>query len=407
VVLEQGSSVATSWRDRHQELRLNTIRWLSELPGLRLPRSMGRWVARDDYVAYLERFAAHQRLDIRFGVHVRRLDRSLGGWRVATSAGTYETDHVVVATGYDRVPWLPDWPGQGGFPKPLMHVAEVRRAADLAGLRVLLVGAGNSGVELAGHLVDGGVAGLWVSVRTPPNILPREVADVPLQPLSWALRILPERLRDATAQSIARLALGDLASYGLPAPPQGPYQRLRTSGVTVAVDQGFVGHLKARRLQIVAEVNRFAGAEVVLVDGRRLRPDVVLAATGFRRGLESLVGRLDVLDAAGLPRAGSGVPTPGAPGLWFIGYRTAIEGNLRQHPIEARRIARAIAGARSKPGPGSLSRPRGGDHVADPVPHSDAPTTGRDRESAPPDAGRRQRWRHPAAGDTRASRRAS
>lgn len=86
-MLEQGSSLATSWRGRHQELRLNTIRWLSERPGLRMPRSMGRWVTRDDYVNYPERFATHQRLDIRFGVHVRRLDSSRGGWRVATSAG--------------------------------------------------------------------------------------------------------------------------------------------------------------------------------------------------------------------------------------------------------------------------------------------------------------------------------
>lgn len=90
------------------------------------------------------------------------------------------------------------------------------------------------------------------------------------------------------------------------------------------------------------------GPDVVLRDGRRLRPDIVLAATGFRRGLEPLVGHLDVLDPAGLPRGGSGKPTPGAPGLWFIGYRTAIDGNLRQHPIEARHIARAIASARSK-----------------------------------------------------------
>jgi hypothetical protein len=64
---------------------------------------------------------------------------------------------------------------------------------------------------------------------------------------------------------------------------------------------------------------------------------------GFRRGLEPLVGHLGVLDAAVLPRAGSGMPLAGSPGLWFIGYHTAIEGNLRRHPIEARRIARSIA----------------------------------------------------------------
>lgn len=376
VVLEQGPSVATSWRGRHQELRLNTIRWLSDLPGLRLPRSAGRWVSRDDYVAYLERYAAHQRLDIRFGVQVQRLDPSPGGWRVATSTGAYQTDQVVVATGYDRVPWLPDWPGRDGFATPVLHVAELRRAADLVGRRVLLVGAGNSGVEIGGHLVDAGVAALWVSVRTPPTILPRELAGLPLHPLTWVLRILPERVRDANARLLARLAFGDLARYGLPAPRQGPYERLRTTGVTVAVDQGFVAHLKAGRLQIVAEVDRFAGATVVLRDGRRLRPDVVVAATGFRRGLEPLVGHLGVLDAAGQPRGGSGMPTPGAPGLWFVGYRTAIEGNLRQHPTETRHIAHAIARARANTSRDATSvRLHRGTPIAGPIPHGDAPAT--------------------------------
>jgi cation diffusion facilitator CzcD-associated flavoprotein CzcO len=346
VILEQGNGVATSWRNRHGELRLNTIRWLSDLPGLRIPRNRGRWVTRDDYIDYLEQFAHHHHLDIRFGVHVQRLDRTPGGWQLTTSAGDWDTDQVVIATGYDRVPWLPDWPGQAEFPHPVIHVAELRRAADLAGLRVLLVGAGNSGVEIAGHLVDTGVDALWVSVRTPPNILPRQLAGVPLHPLTKALRILPERLRDANARTIARLAFGDLTPHGLPTPSQGPYQRLRTTGVTVAVDQGFVNHLKAARLQIVPELTKFAGPDVVLRDGQRLRPDVVLAATGFRRGLEPLTGHLGVLDADGLPASGSGQTTPDAPGLWFLGYHTAIEGNLRQHPIEARRIARAIAQTR-------------------------------------------------------------
>jgi putative flavoprotein involved in K+ transport len=362
VVLERGSSVATSWRHRHEDLHLNTIRWLSDLQGPRLPRHLGRWVSRDNYIAYLERFAHHHRLDVQTGVEVQRVERSAGGWRVSTSAGERATDQVVVATGYDRVPWLPDWPGRADF--PVRHVAHLRRAADLGGRRVLLVGAGNSGVEIAGHLVDAGVGELWVAVRRPPNIMPRELAGVPLHPLTLGLKLLPEPLRDATARGVARLAFGDLTRYGLPAPEQGPYRRLRTTGVTVAVDQGFVDHLRSGRLRIVPEVVRFAGKDVVLCDGQRLRPDTVLAATGFRRGLEPLVGHLEVLDPSGLPRGICGRPTPGAPGLWFIGYRTAIEGNLRQHPVEARRIAAAIHRARSHRAPRAAAIARGRPHRA-------------------------------------------
>jgi len=105
--------------------------------------------------------------------------------------------------------------------------------------------------------------------------------------------------------------------------------------VTVAVDQGFVAHLVAGRVHVVPEIDRLDGREVVLRDGSRLRPDVILAATGFRTGLADLVGHLGVLDERGFPAARR-------PGLWFIGYQDRIEGILRQHPIEARRIARAV-----------------------------------------------------------------
>jgi putative flavoprotein involved in K+ transport len=341
VLFERGPGVATSWRDRHDGLRLNTLRWLSDLPGLGIPRAAGRWVSRDAYIGYLERFAEAQRADIRFGVHVQRVDRADGGWTVRHSAGDDETGQVIVATGHDRVPWVPDWAGRPRSAIPVVHVSGLRRASDLAGLRVLLVGAGNSGVEIAGHLVDAGVAALWVSVRTPPSILPRELAGVPLHPVGVALRWLPERARNATAGLCARLAFGDLSRLGLPAPPAGPYTRLRQDGVTVAIDDGFVAHLKAGRLEIVGVIESLTGTRVVLAGGRQLEPDIVLAATGFRRGLEPLVGHLDVLDRQGLPRAAPGAPA--APGLWFIGYRVAIEGNLRLFPIEARKIARAIA----------------------------------------------------------------
>lgn len=342
-VLERGPSVGTSWRSRHEELHLNTVRCQSNLPGLRIPRSAGRWVSRDDYISYLERFAACHRLDIRFGVHVQRLEPGAGRWLVQTSTGCHDTGRVIVATGYDRVPWMPDWPGRAGFAQPLMHVSGLQRATDLTGQRVLLIGAGNSGVEIAGHLVDAGVSALWVSIRRPPNILPRELARLPLDAVSRPLRALPERLRDSTTWLASRIAFGDLSRYGLPAPSQGPYARLRVDGVTVAVDDGFVAHLQAGRLTIVPEVSQLAGPDVVLRGGRRLSPDVVVAATGFRRGLEPLVGHLGVLDKAGLPRAGSGALDPALPGLWFIGYQTALQGNLRLQAVEARRIARAIS----------------------------------------------------------------
>jgi cation diffusion facilitator CzcD-associated flavoprotein CzcO len=300
-------------------------------------------VSRDDYVAHLEAFTADRGVDVRCGVAVARVDRGGTRWRLHTGDGTMEAADVVVATGHERVPHIPDWPGRDGFLPLVQHVAEVRRVADLAGRRVLLVGAGNSGVEMAGQLVDAGVNELWLSVRTPPTILPLELAGLPMDLLGVAGRGLPERVRDIIAKRISRLVVGDLSRYGLPAPAVGPYRRLRTTGVTGAVDRGFARHLRAGHLHVVPEVERLAGEEVILRDGRTLGPDVVVLATGFRAGLEPLVGHLGVLDSKGSPRAGPGRAIRGADGLWFIGFWPALEGSVRRHPIEAHRIARAIA----------------------------------------------------------------
>lgn len=342
VVLERGPSVGSSWRHRHEELRLNTDRWLSSLPGLRLPRAAGRWVGRDDFVAHLETFTDRHGLHVCRGVTVDRVDRAGAGWRMTTRDGDVDASDVVVATGNEQVPHLPDWPGLDGFEPPVRHVAEIRRVADLAGSRVLLVGAGNSGVEMAGQLVDAGVRQLWLSARTPPTILPLQLAGVPMDLIGVTARPLPERVRDTVATGISRLTIGDLAPHGLPAPSVGPYRTLRTTGVTGAVDRGFARHLRAGRLEVVPQIERLSGADVVLRNGLALRPDVVVLATGFRAGLEPLVGHLGVLDGRGVPLAGPGRRIPGSSGLWFTGFWPALEGALRRHPIEARRIARAI-----------------------------------------------------------------
>jgi hypothetical protein len=241
IALESGNNVATSWRTRHEELTLNTVRQLSLLRGASMPRRLGRWVSRDDFVRYLEDYAADRELTIWHGESAVSVSNVDGLWQVVTDRDRLlVARHVVIATGHEREPWTPAWPGAETFTKPLLHVSQVGSAARFAGQRVLLVGAGNSGVEIAGHLVRSGVAELAVSVRSGPTILPRDVGRLPSQAIAVLMRRFPERLRDRVAMLTARLQFGDLSRHGLPTPAVGPYRRLRTTGVTVAIDQGFV-----------------------------------------------------------------------------------------------------------------------------------------------------------------------
>ena len=106
-------------------------------------------------------------------------------------------------------------------------------------------------------------------------------------------------------------------------------------------DSGFVRLLKSGQIKIVPAVAGFDGSDVLLADGTRIQPDAVIAATGYRRGLEGLVGHLGVLDENGIPLVSGGTQHPSAPGLFFNGFRTNLSGQLRLMRPDARAIAKA------------------------------------------------------------------
>jgi cation diffusion facilitator CzcD-associated flavoprotein CzcO len=356
LVLERSGAVAASWRGRYDRLRLNSSRWTSQLPGARYARGTGVFPARDEVVRYLEEYAAG--FDVRLDTSVERIDREGAGWRLRTSAGDVAARHVVVATGYEHTPHVPAWPGRDAFAGRLLHAAAYRNPAGFRGADVLVVGPGCSGMEIAHELATGGAARVRLAVRTPPNILLRSVLGPVLGRV--LLRLGTERA-DTAMRAIQRVTVGDLAPYGLPVPEEGMASRLVRLGAAPAIiDKAIVAAIKERRFEVVAAVERLDATGVGLADGSRLEPDAVIAATGYRTGLEPMVGHLGVLDARGLPLARV---REAAPGLRFIGYlprpgkigrfgdEAAIMADAIAGPPQARRPARRAGLARRAPAP--------------------------------------------------------
>ncbi|MEA2397794.1 MAG: putative flavoprotein involved in transport [Thermoleophilaceae bacterium] len=344
VVLEQSDDVAASWRKHYDRLHLHTVRWLSNLPGYRFSRQHGNWVSRDGVVAYLERYARHHQLDIRTGVQVRRLDRdvSTGEWTLDTSTGPIRARFVVVATGYNHTPVLPDWPGRDGFAGELIHGQDYRNPEPYRDRDVLVVGSGNTGAEIAVDLVEGGASRVRLAIRTPPNVMLREVNGIPSQVTGVLMRRLPVKVADAIATASAKMAIGDLTQYGLPEAPRGPFTRAVKEDAIPILDVGLVEMLKAGRVHVVAAVEGFDGPDVLLADGSRIQPDAVIASCGYARALEPLVGHLGLLGFKGRPVVHGGETHPSAPGMYFIGYTNPVSGMFREFGIVARRIAKAI-----------------------------------------------------------------
>jgi cation diffusion facilitator CzcD-associated flavoprotein CzcO len=279
---------------------------------------------------------------LQFGTAVDRIGRAGQRWELDLGEGSLTAAHVVIATGPDAEPVMPAWPGMAGYTGTLIHSGQFRDTGEMAGRNVLVIGPGNSGVDLLNHLVRSDAARLWLSARSGMNITPLRLAGIPLHPVSLAGRPLPLRVQDASVRMIQRLAFGDLRRHGYPRSELGAFTGLAARGVTVAVDDGFVRALKAGRVTVKPAVDRFQGRTVCFADGSACAPDVVICATGYRPALGPLAGHLVALDESGMPPFTGPSSSPDHPGLWFFGLDRSIYGNMHIHRRQARQLAQMI-----------------------------------------------------------------
>ena len=329
-VLER-DAVGASWRRHYDRLTLNTDRRLSSLPGRPIPAGCGQWVTRDEFVDYLESYA--QGIPVECGVDVVRLDPRGSAWQLRTAGGrSLSADHVVLAAGPNRIPYLPSWPGSSCV--PTIHSGDYGRPEPYAGKTVLVVGAGNSGSEIAADLAA--TSQVLLSVRTSPALYPRSIGPVPAQLAAFPLPLLPTRLGDLALSTTMRLWRRGDAARGLPTPSR-PVSSARQGDIPV-LDAGLRAAVEDGRVEVMAAVQRMAGDEVVLADGRHVRPDVVIAATGWRPDLRPLLGHL-------VPFGPDELPLRVPAGVHLVGFGVRLTGYLHAAGYDAVSVVNDINGA--------------------------------------------------------------
>jgi cation diffusion facilitator CzcD-associated flavoprotein CzcO len=342
VVLEQDAELGGTWARRYDGLHLHTVRRFSGLAHFSIPRHYPTYLSRDDVVAYLNEYVRHFGLRVVTGTTIQKIRSRTApreGWTVETVGGeAWHGRVVVIATGQYRQPIVPPWPGRETYSGQLTHSVAYANAKPYVGQRVLVVGAGNSGAEIATDLSDNGAASVAISVRTPPPIVPRDPFGVPVQRTSIVLSALPPAIANRLGWATARLALGDLTRYGMPKGSFAPYTTRRVP----LIDVGFVAALKRGRVQVRPALARLTQSGAVFVDRTSEPFDAIIAATGFTTGLESLIDAAFVLDGLGEPRGASGDPTV-HPGLYFVGFTHSLRGHLFEANRASRRAARNIA----------------------------------------------------------------
>ena len=349
LILERSTAVASAWHRHYERLQLHTDKAHSELPFAPFPPDYPRYPSRTDLIAYLEAYAAGLRSEIRLGQEVRSVSRVDGTWEVRTSTLAWQTPTVVVATGYNREPYVPAWPDRDRFRGTMLHSSRYRTGERFANQEVLVVGFGNSGGEIAIDLAEHG-ARVSMAVRGPVNVIPRELFGIPILSIGVLQSKLPPRVADAINRPILRATIGDLAPLGLRRSEDGTMTRIRRDARIPLIDVGTIDLIRRGRTTVRPGIERFTWDGVVFTDGCRRRFDVVVLATGYRPRVDTFLRNASAaLGPDGAPLT-SGRESP-IPGLYFCGYRVSPTGILREIGREAGRIATAIARARARPRP--------------------------------------------------------
>lgn len=341
VMLERGQRVGESWHHHYRRLHLHTPKALSALPYRPFPRAFPRYPSREQVVEYLEDYARAFELQPEFGREVRRCSRLDGGaWEVTTDAGAWRAPRVVIATGFSRVPNVPRWPGQESFPGPIVHSQGYADGAPFRDKRVLVVGFGNSGAEIALDLLEHG-ARPTIAVRGKVNVIPRELLGIPITMFAIALKPLPPSVADAMNALTLRLAIGSLPALGLAKRDDGPFAEIAHARQIPVIDVGTIARIRAGEIAVRKGVESFEADQIRFADGTREHFDAVVLATGYTTGLPAMLWEdVSVLDEQGRPHAQGREAS--VSGLYFCGYGRASTGLLRQIGIEARAIGREI-----------------------------------------------------------------
>ena len=348
LIIDAATEIASSWRKRHPQLSLNTHRKFSQLPGLDINKSFGAFVKRDHYIDYLEQYQAmlldkHQ-CSIEFNTPVEKIDAAEFGWRVTANSKIHFTKNLVVATGPDRKPHLPSWPGLDSFEfesevgkRTLVHAADFGPIEQYDGKRVLIVGGANSGIDLANHLIKRQAYGsLTISMRSGAHLMPTYVAGIPVHLIGPSLSKLPIKWQDYLARLFSVLCFGDLTKYGIKTPDQGLATRLQLSKVAPGFDQGFVSAVKKGEVSVVEDIERINAETVSFKGGEVLQVDSIICATGYRTGLEQILPEQCI---------GPNQRFHDLPGLWVFGMMPKLEGSLYARVGEAEVVAGNIVAA--------------------------------------------------------------
>lgn len=341
LIVEKEARIAAPWRNHYERLHLHTHKSISGLPYKRFNKEIPRYPSRRQVIEYLEDYQKEFNINPIFNTEVRSAEKKGDHWITETSNGLFQSKYLIIATGPYGKPKSIYFKGMESFPGRILHSYGYKTGSDFKGEKVLVVGFGNSACEIAIDLFEQG-AEASMSVRSPVNIVPRDLLGIPIVHLSLLLSRLPPRVADAINAPVMRLVFGDLTKLGLKKMPYGAFQQIKKDVQLPVLDIGTVKHIREGHIKIHDDIDHIENKTVHFVNGKREDFDSIVAAIGYYPNYTDII-HVDKSRFEDLRVSTGHQKYFGKDGLYFCGLWIGPTGQIREIGLDAKKIAKDIA----------------------------------------------------------------
>ncbi|HEX5154075.1 MAG TPA: NAD(P)/FAD-dependent oxidoreductase [Parafilimonas sp.] len=340
IIIEKQAQVATPWRNHYHRLHLHTNKRVSNLPYKKFDSTIPRYPSRQQVVDYLDDYREEFNINPIFNAEARSIKKEGEYWITETTNGIFKSKYMIIATGPFGKPKPVNFKGMETFPGKILHSYEYKTGKDFKGKNVLVVGFGNSACEIAIDLHEQG-ARPSMAVRSPVNIIPRDILGIPILEISQLMSNLPPRMADTINAPLMKLLFGDITKLGLKKMPYGPFEEIEKDGNIPVLDIGTIKHIRKGHIKIHDNIDHIEGRTIHFSDGKKEDFDAIVAGIGYYRDYAEIIN-VDKSRFEDLKLPVDKQKYFGKDGLYFCGFRVAPTGQIREIASDAKKIAKDI-----------------------------------------------------------------
>lgn len=319
LIIEQSNKVASKWHQHYDRLHLHTVKEFSSLPYMDFPDAYPQYVSKFQLIDYYNDYVKQFGIEPMFNTTVTSIQKTDVGWEIkCDNDKLFTAKNVIVATGLNRIPRFPKWKGADATAIEISHAAQYKNTDRFIGKKVLVVGMGNTGAEIALDLAEHGID-VCIAVRGELVFVPRDFLGKSVQLTATKLDKLPWGIGDWIGSLSSYFAFGNLRKYGLPISSIKPAVLRRVYGKPPTIDIGTIAKIKEGKIKVHRDVDSLSEQEVIFKDGTVEQFDAIILATGYQAKIQDfLKDAEELLDENGEPKMKAGLGKQ--QGLYFIGY---------------------------------------------------------------------------------------